>query len=67
MHVEVERSLEADERLVILHKLTGTGRESGAPVDLPGAAIYSFRDHKISRAEFYYDRDQALEAAGLHG
>ena len=67
MHVAVEEALEADERLVILHKLIGTGRESGAPVELLGAAIYSFRDHKISRAEFYYDRDEALEAAGLRG
>ena len=65
MHVELERFLEADERLVILHQLVGTGKESGAPVELPGAAIYGFEGDLISQAAFYYDRDQALEAAGL--
>jgi len=50
---------------VILHKLVGTGKESGVPIELLGAAIYSFRDDLISRAAFYYDRDEALEAAGL--
>ena len=66
MHVAVESSLEAGERLVILHKLVGTGKGSGVPVELLGAAIYSFEDGRISRAAFYYDRDEALEAAGLH-
>ena len=61
----VERALEAGERLVILHKLVGTGKESGVPIELLGAAIYSFADDRISRAAFYYDRDEALEAAGL--
>ena len=65
MHVELERFLEAGERLVILHRLVGTGKESGAPVELPGAAIYGFRGDRISGAAFYYERDQALAAAGL--
>ena len=65
MHVHLERFLEAGEGLVILHRLVGTGKESGVPVELPGAAIYGFKDGRISRAAFYYDRDEALEAAGL--
>ena len=65
MHVAVESALEAGERLVILHKLVGTGKESGVPIELLGAAIYSFADDRISRAAFYYDRDEAREAAGL--
>jgi ketosteroid isomerase-like protein len=67
MHVELEEFREAGEQLLILHELVGTGKESGAPVQLPGAAIYGFKGERISRAAFYYDRDEALEAARLPG
>ncbi len=65
MTVEVERLLDAGERILILTRLKATGAGSDAPVELLGAAIYSFRDGKIARIDFYYDRDQALETAGL--
>ncbi len=65
MTVEVERLLDAGERILILTRLKATGAGSDAPVELLGAAIYSFRDGKIARIDFYYDRDQALEAVGL--
>jgi ketosteroid isomerase-like protein len=65
MTVEVERFLDAGEQILILTRLKATGTGSDVPVELLGAAIYSFRDSKIARIDFYYDRDQALEAAGL--
>ena len=65
MTVEVEKFLDAGERILILTRLKATGTGSDVPVELLGAAIYSFRDSKIARIDFYYDRDQALEAAGL--
>jgi ketosteroid isomerase-like protein len=65
MTVEVERFLDAGEQILILTRLKATGTGSDVPVELLGAAIYSFRDGKIARIDFYYDRDQALEAAGL--
>ena len=65
MTVEVERFLDAGERILILTRLKATGAESDVRVELLGAAIYSFRDSKIARIDFYYDREQALEAAGL--
>jgi ketosteroid isomerase-like protein len=63
----VERLLDAGEKILILTRLNATGTGSNAPVELLGAAIYSFRDGKIARIDFHYDRDQALEAAGLSG
>jgi ketosteroid isomerase-like protein len=63
--VEVERLLDAGEQILALTRLNATGTGSDAPVELLGAAIYGFRDSKIARIDFYYDRDQALEAAGL--
>jgi ketosteroid isomerase-like protein len=65
MTVEVERFLDAGEQILILTRLNATGTGSDVPVELLGAGIYSFRDSKIARIDFYYDRDQALEAAGL--
>ena len=65
MTVEVERFLDAGEQILILTRLKATGAGSDAPVELLGAAIYSFRDSKIARIDFYYDRDQAFEAGGL--
>ena len=39
--------------------------DGDAPVELLGAAIYSFKDDRIDSIDFYYDRPAALEAAGL--
>ena len=65
MRVEIERLLQAGERVVALTELTATGSGSDAPVELLGAAIYSFKDDRIDSIDFYYDRPAALEAAGL--
>ena len=65
MTVEVERFLDAGEQILILTRLKATGTGSEVPVELLGAAVYSFSDGKIARIDFYYDRDQALKAAGL--
>lgn len=65
MTVEVERFVEAGEQILVLTRLNATGTGSDAPVELLGAAVYSFRDGKIAGIDFYYDRDHAVEAAGL--
>ena len=65
MEVRIERLLEAGERIVALTELSATGTGSAAPVELLGAAVYSFRDDRIGGIDFYYERDRALEDAGL--
>jgi ketosteroid isomerase-like protein len=52
-------------RVLVLGRTEGRGRGSGVPVDAPYAAIYDFRDGKISRARGFLDHDEALRAAGL--
>jgi ketosteroid isomerase-like protein len=42
-----------------------TGRRSGAQVDSPGFTVWTFRAGKVVRLLAHYDRDSALEAAGL--
>ena len=43
----------------------GTGRRSGVEVDSPGFSVWTFRARKVVRLLVHYDRDSALEAAGL--
>ena len=65
MTVQVEQFLDAGERILVLTRMNATGTGSDVPVELLGAAIYSFRDSTIARIDFYYDREQARQAAGL--
>lgn len=65
MNVEFERFLEAGEQIVALTRLNATVKESDVPVETLGAVVWSFRDGNTSRMALYYDRQEALEAAGL--
>jgi ketosteroid isomerase-like protein len=44
---------------------TGTAAVSGAPVEMQMAQVWTVEDGKIRRCEEYFDRAEALEAAGL--
>jgi ketosteroid isomerase-like protein len=63
---EVEEILETDERVIVLARIRGRGRASGADVDAKVGAVFRLRDAKIVRYELT-DRQEALEAAGLSG
>ena len=66
LHAEVEEYIDAgDDRVVAWIRWTGRGRTSGVEADWHLAIIYTMRDGKIARAEEYFDRAEALEAAGL--
>jgi ketosteroid isomerase-like protein len=66
MHVDVEEFIDVgDDRVFTWCRYTGRGRASGAPADWHLAIIFTIRDGKIVRGEEYFDRDEALEAAGL--
>jgi ketosteroid isomerase-like protein len=65
MRVDLEELLPADECTVAMTRLTATAEGSESEVEIPGAIVYAFEDGKIRRAGFYYDRSEALQAAGL--
>jgi ketosteroid isomerase-like protein len=52
-------------RLLIAYRSVGRGTASGALVDQRGFTIYTFRRGKVVRQEFFVDREQAEQAAGL--
>jgi ketosteroid isomerase-like protein len=64
--VEIEKLIEADdERVVLFAHLTGRGRGSGLPLDFREANIFTIREGRIVTVKEFFDREQALQAAGL--
>ena len=63
---ELERIVDLDDdRVLVLERQVGRGRASGAAVERPMASILAFRDGRITRWDSYYERADALRAAGL--
>ena len=63
--VVVETTTDAGEQVVVVTTVEGSGAESGVPVTLRFGQVWSFRDGKAIRLDFYYEPSEALEAAGL--
>ena len=56
----------ADRVFLWIEKETLRGRGSGIEVDAPPYGwVFTFGDGKLKRAVMYFDRDEALEAAGV--
>ena len=53
------------DRVLALGRNTGTGRASGIPMEYVTGNVYDFAGGKIQRIRIFFDREQALEAAGL--
>jgi len=55
----------ADDRVVVVMRALGRGRESGAAVEHDIAHVWTFRDGLAVRHASYQSRDEALTAVGL--
>ena len=53
------------DRVLVLGRLQGRGKGSGAPIDHPYVGIYDFRGDRIWRYRVYFDHAEGLRAAGL--
>jgi ketosteroid isomerase-like protein len=53
------------DRVLVLGRIEGRGRGSGAVVETPQGAVADFRDGKLSSARSYLDHAEALKAVGL--
>lgn len=62
---EVEEAIDCGDRVLLLVRDFGRKEESEAEVRSHYAAVWTVRDGKIARAEFYPDRRQARRAVGL--
>jgi ketosteroid isomerase-like protein len=63
--LEVERLLDAGDKVVVLARSIARGRGSGVPIEQPGAAVVTLRDGRITSVRNYRDSSEALKAVGL--
>ena len=63
--MEIERLIDAGDRVVSLFRLRAVGAGSGAAVERRDGIVWTYRDDKLFRVEYFNDQDEALEAAGL--
>jgi ketosteroid isomerase-like protein len=63
--IEVEQATDLGDRVLLLIRDYGRRESRGEEVAMNGSAIWTIRDGKIARAEFYPLRSEALKAAGL--
>jgi uncharacterized protein len=60
--IEVERSWEAGDAVVVVGRTRGKIRASGKPFDLPAVVIWRIRDGKVVSFEPFIDTPAMLEA-----
>jgi ketosteroid isomerase-like protein len=65
VRIEFERFLEAGDRVVVIGTLSGTGRGSGVEIGRRQGYVWTIRDGKAVRFEWFNDPDEALRAAGV--
>jgi ketosteroid isomerase-like protein len=65
MTAEIEEIFDAGDRVVVFVRWRARGTSSGAEIEMRPGQVFSFRGAKIAKQEVYFDRDKALEAAGL--
>jgi ketosteroid isomerase-like protein len=62
---EVERMIDLGDRVLVLERQTARGRRSGANISQDVGTLLTLRDGVIVRWEYYWERADALEAAGI--
>jgi ketosteroid isomerase-like protein len=60
-----ERFFDAGDRVLVFAHIIAVGHESGVPIELATAHLWTIRAGRITSARIYRDRSEALEAAGL--
>jgi ketosteroid isomerase-like protein len=60
-----EEFIEAGERVVAVLRVHARGRESGVDVERVDGAVWTLREGRCVRLDYYGSREQALEAAGF--
>jgi ketosteroid isomerase-like protein len=53
------------DRVLAFMQLTGSGRASGIPTGAETGNVYDLVDGRIKRIRVFFDREEALKAAGL--
>jgi ketosteroid isomerase-like protein len=62
---ELEDVRDLGDRVLLAGHHRGQRRDTDAEVEMFAAAIYTVRDGKVEHVEYYFDRAEALKAAGI--
>lgn len=62
---EVEEMIDLGDRVLVLETQTARGKRSGALISQEVGTLLTLRDGRIARWEYYWERAEALEAAGI--
>ena len=66
LRIEAERIIDlSGDRVLVLSRQTARGKQSGVPIEHELGDLFTLRDGKIVRYDSYWNRAEALEAAGL--
>ena len=65
LSIDLERIVGEGERIVSVHRVRATARQSGIEAEGPVAYVWEFRDGKVVHFRSYRDPAEALEAVGL--
>jgi ketosteroid isomerase-like protein len=60
-----ERFDDAGDRVLVFIRVVAVGHESGVPIELETAHLWTIRAGRVRSAHIYRDRSDALEAVGL--
>jgi ketosteroid isomerase-like protein len=63
--VEAEDYVDVGDKIVVVGRMRGRGRGSGVEVHGPVFMVWTFRDGRAVRQQWFAQRSEALEAAGL--
>jgi ketosteroid isomerase-like protein len=67
LHVEPVEILANGNRVFVWTRFTGHGADSGAPMEMELAHVFTMENRRTRRLEEYFDRAEALAAVGLAG
>jgi ketosteroid isomerase-like protein len=62
---EPERLIDAGDKVLAFVTFRAQGRDSGAPVEIPEQHVWTMREGKVVRFEWFHDETAARLAAGL--
>ena len=65
MELDPYEVIEAGDRILVLTIFHARGRDSGVELKVPEQHVFTFRDGKIVRLEWFHDEEAARRAAGL--
>jgi len=63
--VELERTIDAEDRVLSLHRARMKMRLTGLEFEMPVAYLFTFQEGKVVHARAFADHAEALKAVGL--